>query len=103
MNTELMHKWVAALRSGKYQQGRGVLWNCRTNKYCCLGVLMEVEPRIESNGGLLCPNSLSIYMQVPGFNQDELAQMNDAHLPYKTFTDIADFLERKYLGQEGST
>ena len=33
-------KWVAALRSGKYQQGQNSL--CHRKKYCCLGVLAEV-------------------------------------------------------------
>ena len=32
--------WVAALRSGKYKQGRGFL--CRDGKYCCLGVAYDV-------------------------------------------------------------
>ena len=33
-------KWVAALRSGNYEQGRGAL--CREGKYCCLGVACVV-------------------------------------------------------------
>lgn len=33
-------KWVDALRSGEYEQGRGFL--CKEEKYCCLGVLCEV-------------------------------------------------------------
>src|SRR5687768_4898762 len=39
-------KWVKALRSGKYQQGRGYLKqkNHLTNQfeYCCLGVLCDL-------------------------------------------------------------
>jgi hypothetical protein len=38
-------KWVNALRSGEYQQGKGVLHNPDTNTYCCLGVLCEVTDR----------------------------------------------------------
>ena len=39
-----MKKWVKALRSGKYKQGRGVLKHNRENKtfHCCLGVLCEI-------------------------------------------------------------
>lgn len=33
-------RWVEALRSGEYKQGRGVL--CRDGKYCCLGVAAEI-------------------------------------------------------------
>lgn len=40
MKAELKQAWVAALRSGKYEQGRHQL---RTgNRYCCLGVLCDV-------------------------------------------------------------
>jgi hypothetical protein len=35
-----VEKWVEALRSGKYQQGKGAL--CRDGKFCCLGVACEV-------------------------------------------------------------
>jgi hypothetical protein len=40
MNKEIKARWVAALRSGKYQQGRH--WLCNRNTYCCLGVLCEL-------------------------------------------------------------
>jgi len=40
MKADLKAKWVEALRSGKYEQGRGALLN--DGKYCCLGVLCEV-------------------------------------------------------------
>lgn len=40
MNRENATKWVAALRSGDYEQGRSALnYNGR---YCCLGVACEV-------------------------------------------------------------
>ncbi len=31
-------KWVKTLRSGKYEQGSGFLYDSDTNCYCCLGV-----------------------------------------------------------------
>lgn len=40
MNPEIKAKWVAALRSGEYEQGRGSL--LRDGKHCCLGVLCEI-------------------------------------------------------------
>lgn len=40
MNPEWKKKWVEALRSGKYKQGKEAL--CFGDKYCCLGVLCEI-------------------------------------------------------------
>ena len=41
MKKEIADKWVAALRSGEYKQGRGQL---RKGKYfCCLGVLCNLH------------------------------------------------------------
>lgn len=40
MKPEIKQKWIEALTSGKYEQGRG---NLRTgDKYCCLGVLCDL-------------------------------------------------------------
>lgn len=38
---DLARRWVEALRSGKYKQGRGVL-RTSNNSFCCLGVLADV-------------------------------------------------------------
>lgn len=42
MNEEIKRDWLAEIRSGKYQQGRGVLHNREEDTYCCLGVLCEL-------------------------------------------------------------
>ena len=45
MNPEVKEKWLEALRSGKYKQGRNVLCSVNENgdrTYCCLGVLSEI-------------------------------------------------------------
>lgn len=39
MPKESLDKWLAALRSGQYEQGHGALE--RFGKYCCLGVLQH--------------------------------------------------------------
>jgi len=41
MNKEIKTKWVAALRSGKYEQTTGQLKN--SEGFCCLGVLCEIS------------------------------------------------------------
>lgn len=40
MDPKLKAEWVAALRSGKYQQTSGILES--NGNYCCLGVLCRV-------------------------------------------------------------
>jgi hypothetical protein len=45
MKKEIAKKWVKALRSGKYKQGKGYLKqfnNKHEPKHCCLGVLCEL-------------------------------------------------------------
>jgi hypothetical protein len=44
LDPEVKAKWVAALRSGDYRQGRGALAARLPDgvEYCCLGVLMEI-------------------------------------------------------------
>lgn len=40
MNQEIKDRWIAALRSGEYEQGRGYLKS--DGKFCCLGVLCDL-------------------------------------------------------------
>jgi hypothetical protein len=40
VNKEYKEKWVEALRSGKYKQGKGCLK--KGDEYCCLGVLCDI-------------------------------------------------------------
>lgn len=45
MNADVKAKWVTALRSGEYQQGKGTLAQTDDTgamRYCCLGVLSEI-------------------------------------------------------------
>jgi hypothetical protein len=47
MKKSIKKKWVAALRSGEYEQGTGKLRDGDT--YCCLGVLCDIH-RKETGG-----------------------------------------------------
>jgi hypothetical protein len=55
VDKKLKTKWVAALRSGKYKQGRDqlktVLEPGKPPQFCCLGVLKEIEPSIRACRG----------------------------------------------------
>lgn len=112
-------KWIAALRSGQYQQGRSLLCAIRddgSKTYCCLGVLAELDGAFVD--GELFPGvrrgvriagdhvSTGMYrgkgkclsdirVNVPGASDTLLpwivAEMND--IKGRTFEEIADFLE----------
>jgi hypothetical protein len=105
MNPELKGPWVAALRSGEYDQtteqlSRG-LDEYRTG-YCCLGVLCVVNgwEFDEGDGGTESgPTELiGEWSGLPGesgLTKDEretLANMNDSG---KSFAVIADWIEEK--------
>lgn len=99
-NIELLTRWVVALRSGEYKQLHGELTITSKNhgaRHCCLGVLQAIEPSIEADGGLLNANHLTNHMGC-GIDQYELAEMNDEQ--DKTFTEIADYIERVYINNE---
>lgn len=42
MDKKLKDKWVKALRSGNYKQGKNKLRSLEDNCFCCLGVLCDV-------------------------------------------------------------
>ena len=48
MKPEIKAKWIEALRSGAFNQGRSFLHDLIENTYCCLGVLCEINPDIVS-------------------------------------------------------
>lgn len=41
MDVKLKADWIAALRSGKYRQGR--IYFEKNNSFCCLGVLCKIS------------------------------------------------------------
>jgi hypothetical protein len=42
MNQDIKQRWVDALRSGEYEQGRGCLHDSNGSSFCCLGVLTDL-------------------------------------------------------------
>lgn len=48
MNQEIKNKWIAALKSGEYKQGKGRLRNL-DNTFCCLGVLCDLHSKETGN------------------------------------------------------
>lgn len=121
-NKERITKWVKALRSGDYEQGKGYL--CKdsegSKKFCCLGVACDLyikeeapyaeweEDRAEYNVmGLLestyvMPTRVMDWLGVESRDpmafrdgKDEyLSRWNDTSC---SFNDIAKMIEEKYL------
>lgn len=107
MLNEVAKKWVAALRSGKYKQGREFLRD-RDDRYCCLGVLCEiaVSDGVISPAGLdgECYSYAAFESFLPikvsewaGVNNASMCVLwNDKH--NKTFAEIADLIESEPEG-----
>lgn len=121
MKKEIADKWVAALRSGEYTQGRQFLHNRKENSYCCLGVLCKIaqndkvklnekservtQYHFTSFDGYedFLPSKVQKYAEMrtsDGFIQDldfSLADMNDGNRRDPcTFDEIADFIEENW-------
>lgn len=48
MNEDIKSRWLAALRSGDYKQGKDFLHNVENDTYCCLGVLCDIYAKGEN-------------------------------------------------------
>lgn len=69
MNPELKAKWIAALRSGEYKQGKSALVDSENN-YCCLGVLCAVA-ELTKNGCSFTYNETRFTSYAPEWLFDE--------------------------------
>lgn len=88
-------RWVAALRSGEYRQGKSLLRDSE-DRFCCLGVLADlVDPHAwrmgqrwmwGTSGDVFLPaDVLALY------SQGVLSRWNDGG---QTFSEIAELIER---------
>jgi hypothetical protein len=113
MDQQVKSKWLEALRSGDFEQGKR--WLHANGEYCCLGVLCEIaaEEGVVTVGrrwqiitydgvGNLLPQSVVDWagLDTPwGWQQEDgsqgyipsLTSMNDEGVP---FPEIADFIEK---------
>lgn len=105
MKADIRTKWLEALRSGRYQQGRGWLKfkDGDGERYCCLGVLCEVAGRklVPSKDGATFtvegaanaqfpPSDLCKEVMLPDLIVRKLVSMNDHD---NSFEDIAKYIE----------
>jgi len=111
VNKEIKARWVAALRSGVYNQTRGVLHN--EKGYCCLGVLCDIHANetntrwvpeafsfVYNGANMVLPSDVCKWagltrndptVKVDG-KHEALSNMNDLH--QKSFDEIADVIEK---------
>lgn len=91
--SELKKEWIAALRSGKYKQGRGSLYDDINNTYCCLGVLgvcAQLPLETLSHRGYLREFGKEYHLLCCS-TQSLLATRNDVG---HSFEAIADYIEK---------
>jgi hypothetical protein len=115
MNKLIKNKWIKALRSGKYQQGKYYLKGT-DNKYCCLGVLCDLFAKTHKaewipHGSicLLSTDKKGVMGTLPdevikwaklesndktGAAQHRLIPLNDKE--NYNFNQIADFIEKEF-------
>lgn len=89
-------KWIAALRSGEYKQGRMKLLS-DDGSYCCLGVYARVCGGM-SHDQLMSAEGYGLLQKHVGVDLDyTFWVMNDGDLegdrPAKSFSEIADYIE----------
>lgn len=96
---ENMRKWIAALRSGKYDQGRGQL--ATINGYCCLGVACEISGLPYGASYAELPLAVRDWLGIESYNPNLLGVGACATVANDTlhmsFAEIADALEKTYL------
>lgn len=129
MNIEFAQRWVAALRSGRYKQGRSRLRK-KDDTFCCLGVACDLLiqdgllPPWEEGDDSTCYETYGFACGIPpkvlehvgfdtymgglnsgqleihGLRFPDLASANDCHVP---FAHIADFIESRIQEAENAS
>lgn len=100
MNTTIKKAWIAALRSGRYKQGRGFLKN-PDGARCCLGVLCAVRhvgvDRVKRWGDEYLSYTFLKRVGLTPEQEKDLATLNDewskgGHI--NPFPIIADYIQK---------
>lgn len=106
MDKKIKAKWLKALRSGKYKQGKEFLYTVcgDEHQFCCLGVLAHIASpvpwrRDNSSSSVylfdgdpaLLPESFRRKVGLDEEAQDKLISMNDNGKRFKT---IANWIEK---------
>lgn len=105
MKKDIAMKWVNALRSGKYKQGAGQLFNSKNKTHCCLGVLCDIL-NVDLKDNAYTEMILTKAIKPSGIkvahlssNTDlSLYRFNDGHFgnDIYSFDEIADIIQLLY-------
>jgi hypothetical protein len=91
------NKWIRALKSDKYKQGKGYLYNKYTDAYCCLGVAKEegLCSKRKGNAELVStrflPNEIQSFLASHNDGFDELECKKVSKWSFKR---IANWIEK---------
>jgi len=111
---EFAKKWVSALRSGMYRQGRRSMYDPVRDCYCCLGVACAVanpeltgsrliEKYWKANPDLACTTFLPVEVEkmlpLHPITLGDFAGMNDNG---ESFLEIADKIEERLEKEKGA-
>jgi hypothetical protein len=117
MNKEVKEKWLAALRSGEYKQGRHALK--QDNNFCCLGVLCDIYSKEKNvpweklgnydnilDSKTILPDKIKSWAELPeqdpsvdtnidiDIEKETLSGLNDIY--HYNFNRIADIIEKNF-------
>lgn len=107
MNKTIKKRWLKALRSGDYEQGRSMLCS-EKNTFCCLGVLVDIEfdgywttPLggcrhwlIDGKSYGILPTKFRQQVGITDTQELQLSRMNDNTVKKSSFNKIADWIEK---------
>ena len=91
------NKWIKALKSGKYIQGKDRIYDVNTDTYCCLGVACDIVNCKSDSNFIIFTNSRKIPKILKGASKEnklvkKLVDMND--YSQKSFKEIAKWIEK---------
>lgn len=103
--TEVYHKWIAALISGKYKKTQGQLrWDTpKDSSFCCLGVLCDLAAKdggeewigdYYMDNGAFLPTKIRKWMKLTPKETETLMEMNDTG---KSFVEISKYIQKNIL------
>lgn len=72
MNPEVKEKWVAALRSDEYDQGKNLLRF--EGKFCCLGVLCDLHAKETGTEWDIVEDVRETYLEMNGYLPPEVVR-----------------------------
>ncbi len=92
LRPDIKERWLEALRSGKYEQGKGMLRTGRWDeeyeefvyddeaRFCCLGVLCDVIKNDDDVRGVWGPNGFEVTFVSTGDADTDLPPWDLAHI-----------------------